>query len=299
MLSNQAAPAVQRAPLSGVRVSDASPILGAEVTGLNVTDDAAVDAFWDQMQALLRDRQAIVFRGQKLDHQSLEHFGRRFGAFEMSLARLADGSQKPAVHVITNFDKDGKPSRSPFVNTNYYWHSDRSNFPNGSAMVMLHGQELPPTGGDTQFSNLVLAYEGLSDADKALVSNLRAVHSFEYKRLTLEKKPMTDAERATMPSSSTHPLVRTDPDTGRKNLYIGMYACEIEGMPTDEARALIKRLEDHATQPQYVYTHTWRDGDFIIWDNLSLMHRALKNYEMENYRRVMLRCGIKSNRRVQ
>ena len=283
----------------GIQFSNVCDTLGAEVVGLDVRDDAVVDANWDLIQTLLRDRHVILFRNQDLSANNLEHFANRFGNLERSYVTMPDGSTKPAVHQITNFDKDGKPSKSPYTNTNYYWHTDRANFPNGSAMVMLHGQELPPSGGDTQFANMIAAYDGLSAEDKKLVSTLRAVHSFEYKRLALEKRPLTDDERKTMPPPAAHPLVRTDPKTGRKNLFVGMYACEIEGMQTDEARALLKRLEDHATQPQFVYTHKWEKGDFLIWDNLCLMHRALRNYEMENYRRVMIRCGIKSEVPIQ
>ena len=110
---------------------------------------------------------------------------------------------------------------------------------------------------------------------------------------------MTEAERKVMPQPSVHPLVRTNPVTGRKNLFLGMYACEIVGMPVEDGRALLKRLEEHATQPQFVYTHKWRKGDFIIWDNLCLLHRALRNYEMDKDLRVMLRCGIRSTQPIQ
>ena len=144
-----------------------------------------------------------------------------------------------------------------------------------------------------------LAYEGLSDADKKLVANLRVVHSFEHMRNTMMKRPLSDLERSVVPPPAVHPLVRTDPKTGRKSLFLGMYACEIEGMPQAEGQALIQRLQEHATEPRFVYTHTWRKGDFLVWDNLCLLHRALPNFEMEGYRRVMMRCGIASKEVIQ
>jgi alpha-ketoglutarate-dependent taurine dioxygenase len=187
----------------------------------------------------------------------------------------------------------------PHQSSNYFWHSDKAFRKTGSAMVFLYGVELPPRGGDTQFANMALAYEGLTDADKELAASLRVVHSFEYMRDNLMKRPLTDLERAVVPAPVTHPMVRTDPMTGRKSLFLGMYACEVVGMPLQEGRALIRRLEEHATQPRFVYTHTWRRGDFFAWNNLSLLHRALPNYKMDSHRRVMMRCGIRNNEVIQ
>ena len=161
-----------RAP-SGIQVADISDHLGAEVVGLDVTDDGAVDAYWDQLQMLLRERHLILFRDQTLDAANLERFATRFGELERAYTQRADGTMTPPVNTIVNVDKDGNLSKSPYVNTNYYWHSDRANFPNGSAMVMLHGQVLPPSGGDTQIADMMLAYDALSSEDKELVGNLR------------------------------------------------------------------------------------------------------------------------------
>jgi alpha-ketoglutarate-dependent taurine dioxygenase len=243
---------------------------------------------------LLRDRHVLLFRDQSLTEDDMGRFAQRFGAFERSVTQRPDGSVSEPVHMITNLDAEGKPSKTPHRSSNYFWHTDKGFLPTGSAMVMLYGMELPPKGGDTQFANMELAYDGLSDTDKALVSKLRVVHSFEYMRNELMKRPLSEFERQTIPGPIVHPLVRTDPRTGRKSLFLGMYACEIEGIPREEGRAFIRQLQDHATQPRFVYTHTWRKGDFLAWDNLCLLHRALPNFEMENHRRVMMRCGIKS-----
>ncbi len=286
-------------PMPGLQVNDISDVLGAEIVGLDVTSDR-LEAEWDRIQTLLRDHHVLVFRNQELTEDGLEKFARRFGELERSVTQRADGTIAPPVHMITNLDAEGKPSRTPYVNSNYFWHSDRAFFPTGSAMVLLYGMEMPPGGGgDTQFANMILAYEGLSDADKALVADLRVLHSFEHMRETLMKRPLSELERKVAPPPSLHPLVRTDPVTGRKSLLLGMYACEIDGMPREEARALLKRLEEHATRPEFVYTHKWQEHDFIIWDNLCLMHRALPNFEMEKYRRIMMRCGVTSTAIIQ
>lgn len=284
---------------SGVRIRDVSPILGAEIVGLDIRDQASVDAHWARLEDLLSERHVLLFRDQMLDESDLERFAPRFGEFEQSVTQRPDGTISPPVHTITNLDANNKPSKTPHASSNYFWHSDKAFRPTGSRMVLLYGDELPPSGGDTQFANMQLAYEALSPADKKLISGLRAVHSFEYMRNALMKRPLSDLERSVVPAPHAHPLVRTDPQTGGKSLFLGMYACEIVGMPLTEGKALIDRLQEHATQPQFVYTHQWRKGDFLVWNNLPLLHRALPNFEMESYRRIMIRCGIKSTEVVQ
>lgn len=284
---------------SGVQINDISPILGAEIVGLDVRDKASVDAHWEQLESLLAERHVLLFRDQVLDEIELGRFAPRFGEYEHSVTQRPDGTISEPVHTITNLDAEGKPSKNPHASSNYFWHSDKAFRATGSRMVLLYGHELPPRGGDTQFANMQLAYEGLSPADKELVAGLRALHSFEYMRNNLMKRPLSDLERSVVPPPHAHPLVRTDPRTGRKSLFLGMYACEIVGMPLEEGKALIDRLQEHATQPQFVYTHTWRKGDFLVWNNLPLLHRALPNFEMESYRRIMVRCGIASTEIVQ
>ena len=90
-----------------------------------------------------------------------------------------------------------------------------------------------------------------------------------------------------------HPLVRTHPDTGRKALYLGNHASHILGMPEEDGAALLDQLLDHATQRQFVYTHRWRKGDLVMWDNRCLLHRAVANYEMNKDRRILHRSVVK------
>jgi Probable taurine catabolism dioxygenase len=283
----------------GIEINDVSDVVGAEIIGLDIRDDEVVNAHWVEIQQLLKERHILLFRDQDLDPDTLGKFALRFGEFERSVTQRADGTVSEPVHTITNLDATGKPSATPHRNSNYFWHSDKAFLANGSAMVMLFGMELPPNGGDTQFANMELAYEGLSEEDKALVADLQVVHSFEHMRDNLMKRPLSDFERQTVPGPRQHPLVRTDPATGRKSLLLGMYACEVVGMPREQGQALIERLQEHATQPRFVYTHQWRKGDFFAWNNLTLLHRALPNYEMSNHRRIMLRCGIKSRDVIQ
>ena len=130
---------------SGVQISDVSDVLGAEIIGLDIRDQSSVDAHWPQLAKLLQDRHVLLFRDQELSETDLGQFATRFGEFERSVTQRADGKINPPVHYITNLDVDGKPSKTPHQNSNYFWHSDKAFRPTGSAMVLLHGVELPPS----------------------------------------------------------------------------------------------------------------------------------------------------------
>jgi alpha-ketoglutarate-dependent 2,4-dichlorophenoxyacetate dioxygenase len=90
-----------------------------------------------------------------------------------------------------------------------------------------------------------------------------------------------------------HPLVRTDPRTGRKSLYIGNHAVNIQGLPEAQGAALLDELLRHATEPRFVYVHRWRRGDLVMWDNRCLLHRAVANYDMKHQRRIMHRNVVR------
>jgi alpha-ketoglutarate-dependent taurine dioxygenase len=157
---------------------------------------------------------------------------------------------------------------------------------------MLHAVELPPSGGDTQFADMIRAHAALSDDVKRAVSGLRAVHSLEFMRTSTDDRLPTNDEKNAAPPV-VHPLVRTHPVTGEKSLFLGMYCSHIVGMEAAASRAVLDQLLAHATQEQYVYTHRWSPGDLVIWDNRCLLHRAVANYDMASSRRVLLRLVVK------
>jgi len=159
-------------------------------------------------------------------------------------------------------------------------------------MTMLHGVEIPPSGGDTQFADTEMAYAALSQERKDQIADLHVVHSWEAHRRNTGGVPPTEEEKRERPPV-VHPLVRTHPETGKKTLYIGAHTSHIVEQPEAEGRALLDELLEHATQPQFVYTHQWRRGDVVMWDNRCLLHRALANYEMGKHKRVLNRTVVK------
>ena len=171
------------------------------------------------------------------------------------------------------------------------WHSDVScdaRPPLGSLLYML---EVPADGGDTLFANMYAAFEGLSTERQAEIRDLKVVHSWRLSREN-EGREMSAEELADAPDN-THPLARIHPETSRAAIFAGMHASHIEGWPFEKGRALILELEAHATQPQFLYRHTWRPGDMLMWDNRCLLHRAEANFDAAKYPRVLHRTCLR------
>lgn len=266
-----------------------SSVMAAEITGLNLA--RATTADMARIRELFLKQHLLVVRRQTLDDADIERFAAYFGQLEVNQVKNSDGGVLPAVHSIANVDAEGKPSKSPLLKSNYNWHSDKSYLPQPSLMTMLYGLEVPPVGGDTQFANMELAWEDLPDAMKKRIAGLRVVQSFEHMLDKLGQRSIIDP--ALIPPPVEHPLVRTHPETARKSLFVGMYSCKIIGMEQVEAEKLIAELIAHATQEKYTFTQKWQPLDFVFWDNRSLVHRAIPNYEMAAHRRILRRCVVR------
>jgi len=181
---------------------------------------------------------------------------------------------------MSNLDAEGKPTFKFSRASNYHWHTDKPYNPAPPLLTTLYAVELPPVGGDTEFANMAQAHAALPQETKRRIAGLRVVF-----------RPAFDPSRGAV----DHPLVRTHPDTGAKSLYLGNHSTHIQGMSEAESAALLDALLKHATQRQFVYAHRWRVGDLIMWDNRCLLHRAVANYEVEKYRRVMHRSVVRGS----
>ncbi len=157
----------------------------------------------------------------------------------------------------------------------FHWHIDGTTDEIPSRASLLSARHLSETGGQTEWANTYAAYEDLTQEDKEAVADLRVVHSAE----TIERASRSDfteedvADWRTRPVRS-HPLVWSHA-SGRRSLVLGATASHVEGLAPEESRALLDRLLDHSTQPQYVYQHEWHVGDLVIWDNTGTMHRVV------------------------
>jgi taurine dioxygenase len=173
------------------------------------------------------------------------------------------------------------------------FHTDHSNHPRPPKATTLFAVTLPSRGGDTQYVNMHSAYDDLPTETKQKIDGLKAVHVYLSKYSPRPLGHLTEESRRKLPPPGIHPLVCTHPDNGRKALFLNPVRMEsIVGMDDQAALTLIDDLMRHATQKKYEYRHQWRHGDWVLWDNRSVMHQANPDYDM-NERRYLYRLMLK------
>jgi alpha-ketoglutarate-dependent taurine dioxygenase len=277
--------------VTSLHVVPLSGALGAECVGVDLTK--LTEETWTEILDAYHTYSLLVIRGQSLGKADQVQFSRRFGELELPVRDAYIGKDFAALHVVSNVGPDGKPKSTKQLDNpgNYFWHTDGSFMRVPASATLLYGVEVPDAGGDTLFANMQAAYDALSPAMKARIQNLRVIHSFEQSRLNSGSRLASDEEKRRAPPVA-HPLVRVHPDTGKKGLYLGIHTSHIEGMDIEEGRALLRELVDHATQAQFVYRHKWRRGDFVVWDNRNLLHKATDDFDMANCPRTLHRTVI-------
>ena len=256
-----------------------------------VTDRAMLD----EIRAAMDEYAVLVFRDQSFEGGEQLAFARRFdgtlhaktGAAILGKNRLGD----EALTDISNVDEGGQlmqagDRRRAYALGNRLWHTDASFQDPPGRYSMLLAKVVPPVPADTEFADLRAAYDALDDATRRTLEGLRAHHSIAYSRMTLGFEFSAEEQRK-LPGA-VQPLVRTNPRTGRRSLYIAAHASHIIDWPVPEGRLLLRELAEHATQPQFVYRHAWREGDLVIWDNLATMHRG-RPFDDTRHRRELRR----------
>jgi len=247
--------------------------MGAEVSGIDITQPVDDASFRQIYQAML-DHCLLLFRGQALTHPQYVAFSSRFGKLrKKQVGNLPDYPEIKAL--ISKPRTDGKPPPANFNGSD--WHADMTYLPNPIIITMLRAAELPEVGGDTQFANLYLAYETLSEKMRSLLEGLEAVHMEQESELDHSSPERLEASRRA--KTSAHPLVRAHPDTGRKSLFIGDKVRLIAGMTPEESEPLLEFLRLHARRPQFVYRHVWQKDDLVVWDQRSTNHNAVGDYD--------------------
>ena len=270
------------------------PLFGVEIVGVDVktVDDATFRAIVD----LFNEHSVLLFRGQSLTDEQQIAFSRRFGPLETTIRSIASQPGTP-IHIsnLSNVDAEDRlipagDRRNLFNAGNQMWHTDSSFKKVPAHASLLSAREVPPEGGETQFASMRVAYERLPAERQRFLDGKVAVHSFAYSR-GLVDDGLLPAEHAAQVPPVHQALVRANPVNGRKAFYVGSHACEIVGMATDEARALLSELREAATRPERVYTHRWRVGDLVMWDNRCTLHRG-RPWDESRYRRVMHRTTV-------
>ena len=172
-----------------------------------------------------------------------------------------------------------------------HWHTDDSFMPEPCSLTMLYGVEISSRGGDTQFSNMYMAYADLPAAVRRFIDGLKVVHTYNSSRKGTRVASLSAQAMAAM-ADVAHPLVRTHPETGRRALYLNPNRMEhVVELERSQSEELLNELTAHATQQKYQYRHRWRRGDLVIWDNRCTMHKANADYP-EAEKRLMHRIVI-------
>ena len=266
-------------------VNPLSPVLGAEITGLDIAQPMGENLAKDIRQSWLDAGGLLVIRDQTLtteQHiQFSRHFGPLFGApgetpLQETVSRYLHPDH-PEIYRVSNQVENGKPKGRAGAGT--YWHSDVSFKQRPAAASIMHAIEIPDIGGDTLFCNMTAAYEALSGAMKEMLAPLHAHHDFAQTAATQFAKPVVIEEDLKGDNRAVHPVVRTHGDTGRKSLYVnpGM-TTGLDNFDDEESAVLLGFLFDHTTQPEFTFRHHYRQGDVVMWDNRSLMHYAINDY---------------------
>ena len=264
--------------------------LGAEIRGLDLAqpmDDHTFEAVDDAFARF----GVIFFRNQRITPQQQVAFTRRFGAIEFNIfGERWSVPGAPEIVVVSNVTENGKPVGIRRAGEN--WHSDMCYTARPPRGTMLYAIETPALHGlplgDTEFASAAAAWDALPDDLRRRIEGRRAVFDFTGRKRAF---PPTADEIARNPPI-THPIVRTHPRSGRKCLYVMRDDCTgIEGIPAGEAEALIAALADHIVKPQFIYRHQWRPGDVMMWDNCTVQHRAIQDYDLPQ-RRLMHRTTM-------
>ncbi len=253
---------------------------GAEVAGVQLSAPLPDDVFAEIDRALAHHG-VLVFRDQRLSPERQLAFCERFGPVEVNAFDQYALPGHPGVLVVSNIVEDGRSIG--YADAGSHWHTDMSYTATPPRCTALHAIEVPSAGGrnlgDTLFANARAAFEALDEADRRRIEGLRAVHRFSAKERGVKRPVKLTPEQIARHPDVVHPVARTHPVSGAKALYVREGECVgIEGMPDEEAVALIKRLSDHIIRPEFRYRHRWRVGDLVIWDNCTVQHIALRDY---------------------
>lgn len=263
-----------------IKVEPLHPLFVGEVSGVDLSKP--VDSQTRDEIVAASDKYAVlVFHDQQIDDDQQIAFSGLLGPLETTIKAIRPGHKlRLDAHIsdVSNLDENnrimaGDDRRRMNGLANRLWHTDSSFKRTPAKYSLLSARAIPPSGGETQFADLRAAYDALSDEMKARLEGLVADHSIFHSRASIGFTDFTDEERAALPPVP-QVLVRVHPGSKRKTLYLASHAERIHGMPIPEGRMLLRDLIEHATQPQFVYTHRWKVGDIVMWDDRCTMHRA-------------------------
>ena len=253
--------------------------------------------------------QVLLFRNQNLDADQQVRFSETFGPVREAWPNRHFPSANSKAHYLTNIDADGRPTGvDPGPNSDF-WHSDGSWSPDPARATIMHAVRVPVSGGDTLFADMYGVFDDLAAPLQEELAGLHAVHDVELSRAGRQRRWPWQWRFGKQAGTLTgnlkwwrrvaalrlrqgfvsHPLVFSHPDSGRPALFAGDHAWRIKGMSLAAGIRRMRDINGMEFAPPRIYSHRWRNGDVVVWDNLCVLHKVMF-YDLSGEARVMRRC---------
>jgi alpha-ketoglutarate-dependent sulfate ester dioxygenase len=281
-----------------IEVKPVAGYIGAEISGVDLSKPLHDEAVHEIRQTLLKWK-VVFFRNQHIDHAAQIAFTGRFG--EVTYAHPHEDEPIEGYAEILPIDRRRFERRYGLrqgglgrTNYNNFWHTDVTAAVNPPAGSILRAVNVPSIGGDTQWTNLVAAYEGLSAPVRALADTLKAEHRFQSGYLSANS---AYAQRiAANPIVSVHPVVRVHPETGERALFVNpVFTTHLLDVSSKESELLLELFYNQITRPAYTTRFRWNNGDIAFWDNRATAHLAPQDLDHLDVERVLYRTTIKGD----
>jgi alpha-ketoglutarate-dependent 2,4-dichlorophenoxyacetate dioxygenase len=279
----------------GIEIEPLHPLYGARLHGVDIRAPIGDEMFAQIKAALATYAVCVIGHDTPPANEAHIAFSARLGPLQRSAQKIAGtGERVPYPEIVdqSNLDEVGEiyaddDRRLAYKRANRLWHTDMSFYDVRATYSLLSAHAVPPSGAETEFTDMRAVWDALPLSLKDEVGGLVAEHSYWHSRVLGGGPQPTEEERRTRPPAR-HPLAHVHAPSGRTALYLASHVCGVVGWPQDKARKLLDELMGFATQPRFVYAHQWRLGDVLIWDNLATMHRATP-FDDRLYRRDMRR----------
>lgn len=248
----------------------------AEIRGVGLIDVAASHEAYEAVRAAFEQHSVLVFRDQEVSDDIQATFSRAFGPLERTkVGTLGEGTFYVR---LTNLDPEGRivadsDRQVQVARANALWHTDSSFKTRPALASVLSARVLPDGGSQTQFASTRAAWERLAEDERERLLGLVVEHSYVYSRRQVDPTLVTSAELSALPPVRWR-MTWPNPVNGRHALYIASHAGAIDGLSAEEGTRLLATLMERATLPEHVYTHQWRAGDVLMWDNRAVVHRG-------------------------
>jgi alpha-ketoglutarate-dependent 2,4-dichlorophenoxyacetate dioxygenase len=269
------------------------PLYGVEIVGIDVAKPID-DATFAEIRAALDEHSLLLFRGLDMTDERQIAFSERFGPLLRATSNNPGGgtpfSRQSNLDMKTGAFIPAGDKRMRYQKANEAFHSDGSYRVVPALCSLLSGRVVPPVAGATEFTTMRGVWDALPADKQRMLEGLVAEHSLFYSRSLVDPTVMNDEQKKEMPPVR-QAVVRTNPVNGREAVFLGAHASHIVGWPVEEGRKLIGEIMTLAAEPRFVYSHPWREGDLVVYDNRCLLHRATP-YDIAQHRRILQRTTV-------